>query len=168
MRNVNLMLAVAGALAVASGAANAATRTTTFGVAATVNANCLVTAGALDFLGYDGTAEKTATSTISVRCSSGHPYTIALDAGGGSFAQRLLSGPGGSTLEYNLFTSGAPSAPIWGDGTSSTDTVGGTGAGMASGSAQPHTVYGVLPDSPNNQAAPAGSYSDTITVTVSY
>jgi spore coat protein U-like protein len=39
---------------------------------------------------------------------------------------------------------------------------------MAIGSAQPHTVHGVLPDNANNQAAPAGSYNDTITVTVTY
>jgi spore coat protein U-like protein len=29
-------------------------------------------------------------------------------------------------------------------------------------------VYGVLPDTAFNQAAPAGSYNDTITVTVTY
>jgi len=168
MRKTNLMLAVAGSLVVAAGAANADTKTTTFGVAATVNANCLVTAESLDFLGYDGTAEKTASSDISVRCSSGAPYTVALSAGGGTFAQRLLSGPGTDKLQYNLYTSDVANAPIWGDGTSNTDTVGGTGAGMALGSAKTHTVYGVLPDSDFNRAAPAGSYNDTITVTVTY
>jgi spore coat protein U-like protein len=162
------MLAVASALVVTAGAANADTKTTTFGVAATVNANCLVTAQGLDFLGYDGTAEKTATSNISVRCSSGSPYTVALSTGGGTFAQRLLSGPGTDKLRYNLYTSNAVGASIWGDGTSSTATVGGTGAGMALGSAKTHTVYGVLPDTAFNQAAPAGSYNDTITVTVTY
>ena len=71
-RNV-LMLAVAGALLIASGSAAAAIRETTFGVSAVVNANCLVSATALDFVGYDGTAAKTGTSDIRVRCSSGTP-----------------------------------------------------------------------------------------------
>src|SRR5512136_2018206 len=105
MRRINLMLAVAGALVVASGTAGAATKTTTFGVSATVNPNCLVSAQALNFGGYDGTAAKTGTSDVTVRCSAGTTYTVGLSAGGGTFAQRLLSGSGSNKLQYNLYTS---------------------------------------------------------------
>jgi spore coat protein U-like protein len=161
------MLAVAGALAVASGAAVADTKTTTFGVSAVVNPNCLVGAQALNFGGYDGTVAKTASSDITVRCSTGATYTVALSAGGGTFAQRLLSGTGSNKLQYNLFTSAAAST-IWGDGSPGTGTVTGTGAGMAIANAQTHTVFGQLPDNAFNQGAPSGNYNDTITVTVTY
>ncbi len=87
--------------------------------------------------------------------------------GGGTFAQRLLSGSGANTLQYNLFTTVA-AATIWGDGTLGTGMSSGMGAGMAAASAQTHTVFGVLPDNAFNQGAPSGNYSDTITVTVTY
>lgn len=163
------MLAVAGALLIASGSAAAAgTKSTTFEAKATVNANCLVSATTLDFFGYDGTATKTATSDISVRCSTGTPFTVLLSAGGGTFAQRLLSNGPSNKLQYNLYTTASSTGPIWGDGTNSTSTQGGIGAGMSSGSAQGFTVYGELPDNAFNQGAPAGDYLDTITVTVNY
>lgn len=166
-RNV-LMLAVAGTLMIASGSAAAATRTTTFEARATVSANCLVSATALNFGSYDGTATKTGTSDISVRCSTGTPFTVFLNAGGGTFAQRLLSNGPANKLQYNLYTAALPGGQIWGDGTASTGIMGGNGAGMSAGSALPFTVFGELPDNAFNQAAPAGSYLDTITVTVNY
>lgn len=162
-----LQLAVAGTLVMATGTAGAATKTTTFGVSAVVNPNCLVAAQALAFGGYDGTAAKTGSSDITVRCSSGTTYAVSLSTGGGTFAQRLLSGSGTNKLQYNLFTSPAATT-IWGDGTLSTGTVPGTGAGMAAASTQTHTVYGQLPDNAFNQGAPSGNYTDTITVTVTY
>jgi spore coat protein U-like protein len=167
MRKNTLMLAVAGALVVTSGVASAATKTTTFGVSAVVNPNCLVSAQALNFGGYDGTAAKTAASDVTVRCSSGTTYTVGLSTGGGTYAQRLLSGTGANKLQYNLYTTLA-AATVWGDGTLGTGTVPGTGAGMAIANAQTHTVFGQLPDNAFNQGAPSGNYSDTITVTVTY
>jgi spore coat protein U-like protein len=162
------MLAVAGTLLVASGTAGAETKTTTFGVSAVVNPNCLVSAEPLAFGGYDGTVTKTSTSDITVRCSNLTKYAVSLSAGGGTFAQRLLSGSGTNKLQYNLFTSDSAGATIWGDGTNSTGTVPGTGAGMAAANAQTHTVYGELPNNAFNQGAPTGDYTDTITVTVTY
>jgi len=161
------MLAVAGALVVASGSAVAATKTTTFGVSATVNPNCLVSAQALNFGGYDGTAAKTGTSDISVRCSSGTIFDVALSTGGGTYAQRLLAGAGPNRLQYNLYTTLAANT-VWGDGTLGTATMPGLGAGMAIANAQTLTVYGQLPDNAFNQGAPSGVYNDTITVTVTY
>jgi spore coat protein U-like protein len=161
------MLAVAGTLLVASATAGAATKTTTFGVSAVVNPNCLVSAQDLAFGGYDGTAAKTGTADITVRCSNLTSYVVSLSSGGGTFAQRLLSGSGTNKLQYNLFTSSAATT-IWGDGTNSTGTVPGTGAGMAAANAKTHTVFGQLPDNAFNQGAPTGTYNDSITVTVTY
>jgi spore coat protein U-like protein len=72
---------------------------------------------------------------------------------------------GANTLQYNLYTA-ATFGTVFGDGTGGTATNAGTGAGVAT--ANTVTVYGQLLDSASNQAAVPGSYSDTITVTVSY
>jgi spore coat protein U-like protein len=170
MRKFMLALAGAGALTAAAGSAVAATATTTFQVTATVNANCLVSANALNFGTYAPTAgDVDMNSTLSVRCTRNTPFTVALNAGsttGGTFAQRLMAA-GAETLQYNLYTSAARST-VWGDGTNSTATMPGTGAGLAVANAQTLTVYGRLVDSVANQTVPAGSYADTITVTVTY
>jgi spore coat protein U-like protein len=161
------MLAVAGALVLASGAATAATKTGTLVVNANVNANCLVTVPVLNFTSYDGTAAVPGSADIKVRCSNLTPYTVKLGTGGGTFGQRLLSGPGTNKLEYNLYTTSAL-ATIWGDGTSTTGTVPGTGAGFSLAAEKTHTVYGQIPNSTANQAAPTGSYTDSVQVTVEY
>ncbi|MCC7200092.1 MAG: spore coat protein U domain-containing protein [Gammaproteobacteria bacterium] len=162
-----LALATAGALLVVWGSASAATRTTTLGVSAVVNANCIISSQNLAFGNYDGTAAKTGTADITVRCSNQTPYGVSLSTGGGTFAQRLLSGSGSNKLQYNLFTSVAATT-IWGDGTLSTGIISDTGTGMSAANAKTHTVYGQLPDNAFNQNAPTGSYNDSITVTVTY
>lgn len=155
---------------VAAGAAQAATRTTTFNVTANVLANCSVTANALDFGDYTPAAGAlTGSSTVSVRCTKNTGYTVALNAGttsGGSIAQRLMKHTSTTdTLQYNLYTTAALTT-VFGDGTGGSVTSAGTGSGM--GTATAITVYGSLPDSAANQAALTGAYSDTITVTVTY
>jgi spore coat protein U-like protein len=98
-----------------------------------------------------------------VDCTTGTPYTVALNvgSGGGTFAARKLSS-GTSTLNYNLFTSAANTS-IWGDSTSSTVTMAGTGSGLLT--ANSLTVYGTVPIS---QDVVSGVYSSTVTVTVTY
>jgi spore coat protein U-like protein len=170
MRKIVLVLAGAGALVAAAGNAVAATTTTTFAVSATVNANCLVSANPLNFNVYaPNSGNVDASSTLSVRCTRNTAYTVALSAGsttGGTLAQRLLTN-GTDTLQYNLYTTTARTT-VWGDGTASTATVAGTGAGLAAAAAVTHTVYGRLVDSTANQNVSPGSYADTITVTVTY
>jgi spore coat protein U domain-containing protein, fimbrial subunit CupE1/2/3/6 len=168
MRTNALMLAMAGALLVASGSAGAvSTKSTTLTVNAAVNPNCIVSAGTLTFPAYDGTTVKTGQSDVLVRCSNLTPYTLKLGTGGGTFAQRLMSGPGSNKLEYNLYTTAAVST-IWGDGTLTTGTVPGTGSGMSAAAEKTHTVYGQIPNSTNNQNAPGGAYTDSVSVTIEY
>ncbi|HUA89202.1 MAG TPA: spore coat U domain-containing protein [Steroidobacteraceae bacterium] len=162
---------VGALLVLVAGVAVAGTATTTFGVSVTVNSNCLVSAANLAFPNYTPAGgNQTANTTVSVRCTKGSPFTVALNAGttaGGSFAQRLMSNGAGQTVEYNLYTV-SNFATVWGDGTAGTSTVAGTGAGVAAGNAISETVYGELVDSAANQGVPPGNYTDTITVTVSY
>jgi len=168
MRKVLIATLTSGV--VFAGAATAATTTSTFNVTATVLKNCLVSSANLAFGNYTpNTGALTGSSNVTVRCTKTTPYTVSLNAGttaGGTLAQRLLAN-GADTLQYNLFTTAALTT-IWGDGTGGTGTIAGTGNGVSAGSAITHTVHGQLPDNATNQDAPPGSYSDTITVTVTY
>ena len=132
---------------------------------ATVVNNCLVSATNINFGGSVGvlTSAVSANGTITATCTSGDVYTIALDKGtstSGSIIDRRMQASGGTQVHYELYTTTAHTT-VWGDGTSSSATNGGTGTG----SAQTYTVYGQIPA----QTTPApGSFSDTITVTVTY
>ena len=135
---------------------------------AVVQSTCSATAATLAFGNYTpGAGPLTGTSNISVKCTKNTPYTVSLNAGsttGGTLAQRLMAS-GANTLQYNLYTTVAATT-VFGDGTASTATIPGTGAGVAT--ANTVTVFGQLPDSAANQAAVPGNYSDTILVTVTY
>jgi len=140
-----------------------------FGVWANVVADCAVTASTLDFgvagIGLSSTTSQ-AVSTISLRCTSGVNYTIALDAGtgtGATVAQRRMTRDGGNEhLVYGLYRDSARTQP-WGDGSSGSQTVSGTGSGTQS--TENHTVYGRLD---SQTPPPSGEYLDTITVTVTF
>ena len=102
--------ATLAATMLASGAANAATATTTFAVTATVASNCIInSASALAFGTYTpGAGNVDQTSTIIVRCTNGTPYGIGLDAGnatGSTLAQRTMRSATTTTpVNYALFT----------------------------------------------------------------
>lgn len=156
---VALMLAAANA----ASPALAATTTTTFSVQLIITAECAInSASALNF-GTDGvlSADIDQTSTISVTCTNTTPYNIGLNAGtgtGATVAVRKMTN-GAATVNYMLYRE-VGRTTIWGN-TVGTDTVSATG----NGAAQTHTVYGRVPV----QSTPvANTYTDTITVTVTY
>jgi spore coat protein U-like protein len=138
--------------------------TTTFQVKATVLASCQVSAADLDFGDYTPTSgsDAAANTTIDVTCTNGTAYIVALDGGSvmHDVSARAMSDGNSHDLSYGLYTT-AGFATVWGDGTAATATVGGTG----NGASQALTVYGRLPAS---QYVPAASYTDQITVTVTY
>lgn len=142
----------------------AATATTTFGVHMTIEAGCTIeSATDLNF----GTisvlsASIDVASAISVRCSNTTSYAIGLDKGqhGATVtARQMQGGPTNERINYTL-TSNAGRTINWGN-TVGSDTLSGTG----NGSSQVFQVYGRVPP----QATPtAGTYSDIVTVTVTY
>ncbi len=156
---------IAALVLLAANGVNAATTTTTFTASAVISSSCTVTATNLAFGNYSAASATalTGTSTINLYCTSGTPYTVALNVGtgGGTFAVRNMAN-GTNLMSYNMYTA-ANQATIWGDGTTSTSTVGGTGAGVLT--ASPSTVYGSIPI---GQDLPSGTYTSTITVTVNY
>lgn len=145
-------------------AAKAATASTTIAVSATVQASCTVSATALTFGSYNplSSTPLDATSTITVNCTTGTSYTVGLNAGGTSGAtvttrQMLQSA---NTLNYSLFRDSGHTNN-WGN-TPGTDT---PASVIATTSAAATTVYGRIPALQN---VPAGSYTDTVQVTVNY
>ena len=169
MRTLAITSAAALPLAIAAIPAHAGTTTGTFQVTATVVNSCVInSATALAFPNYDvnSPSATTGSSTINVNCTKGDAYTIALNYGanGGSAANRIMVS-GANQLNYNLYTDSGYTK-VWNStcgGANNCD--GGTGAGPGVGNQQTYTVYGQIAAGQN---VPAGSYADTITLTVTF
>lgn len=133
--------------------------TSSFTVSAVVQASCDFSATSLAFGTYTG-AVLNSTSSLTIQCTASTAYTVGLNAGtstGSTVTNRRMTGPAGAQLGYSLFSDSGRTVN-WG---LSTNTVAGTG----NGSAQALTVYGRIPA--GTPLAP-GTYSDTITATITY
>ena len=170
MKRILVPAMIAGSF-LATGAAEAATATTSMPVQMVIAASCTVSATTLDFgtqTLIDIGANIDATSTLTVTCTNATPYNVALNAGlndGGSGinSRRMQIGATADRVNYQLYRDAARTN-VWREtpGGGSPDVVTGTG----SGDAQNITVYGRVP---TGQANPKiGTYNDTVTVTVNY
>lgn len=164
VKSISLAAAVVASLGVAS-IANAVTVTSTMPVKIIIQDACNVTTTAptaLDF-GTQGllTANIDQTSTITVACTSGATFNIGLDGGaeGAAAVTARKMAFGTNKVSYQLYLDSARSSN-WGN-TVGTNTKAGTGTG----SPVAFTVYGrVSPQA----TPPAGTYNDTVNVTVTY
>ncbi|EKF41115.1 Spore coat protein U [Nitratireductor indicus C115] len=133
-----------------------------FQASAMVAANCLVSTQDVNF-GAHGvlTANVDAAGTVFVTCTPGSAFSVGLGpgaAGGGPTAREMRKGS--EKVVYGLYQDAARSLP-WGDGSVPGEAVSGTG----NGASQNLGVYGRVPA----QSTPsAGTYSDTVVVTVTY
>ena len=145
-------------------------------VSADINASCIMSSTDLDFGDYDATgvnvtADLTATATISTTCTSGTNGVITM-SGGSHFLfcmsskcyRRMANAGETSFLRYNIYTNESYSwAFVWTDNPNDVNTVGHvTGSGIS----QELTVYGEVHKNQTN--ASAGSYTDTINVTLRF
>ncbi len=123
-------------------------------------AQCSISVQGINFGSYDvfGSQSVDSTGNVSVTCDTSTTYSISLSPGSGSYASRAMTN-GLYQLNYNLYTDATRSV-IWGDGAGGTGTVGGTWTADVN-----HTVYGSIPAGQN---AYVGSYSDSITVTLTF
>ena len=135
-------------------------------VAAIVSGACTVGPSALTFPGATSAAIAAgnidATGNVSVNCTVGSGYTVALNAGattGATFASRKMAS-GAQLLDYSIYSTAARSS-VWGDGSGGSVTVPGTGTGAD----QSIAAYGRIF---SGQSVPAASYADTVNVTVVY
>jgi spore coat protein U-like protein len=130
-----------------------------FTVTESAPATCSAGVGSLGFGTYTG-AQSNAQATLTVTCTSGTSYTLALSSGSNFSVTRRMKSATGQFIGYALYKDAA-FTNAWGDGT----TAGTTASGSGSGSAQTFTVFGRAPAAavPN-----PGSYSDAVVVTVTY
>jgi spore coat protein U-like protein len=145
-----------------AGPAAGTTTTATFQVQIIITNACSIDSTSTLNFGSQGTLAFAVAATSSVSCTLALPSSISLDAGTGSGATvttRKMTGPGSATVNYSLYQD-ITHLLIWGN-TIGTNTMPGIGTGLSI----PYTVFGHVP----SQATPgAGTYTDTITVTVTY
>jgi spore coat protein U-like protein len=137
-------------------------------VAARADPTCTVSASGVAFGSYNplANANSDSTGSVNVTCtgSTTATYTIAASAGTGTYlARKLVSGS--QLLSYNVYIDNTRTT-IWGDGSSGTSVISGSITATSGGATQPSTIYGRIPS--GQQTASVGSYTDTLTVTVTY
>lgn len=147
----------------------AGTATGTLAVSAIVGDTCSVGVGSniLAFGTYTpGGAALNTNGSLSLTCTDGDTYTVALDAGSGSgatLATRILTNPSpAGTLQYTIYTTTARTT-VWGDGTAGTATVPGTGTGALQSITVPGTIF-----AGQTATVTPGNYTDTVNITVTF
>jgi spore coat protein U-like protein len=146
-------------LAAAALPASAQTADTTMSVNTTVTKTCTISAADLAFAGYSQTANTDTTSTVTVQCT-GTSGTLNFKVGDGgnlSGGSRRMT-DGVNFINYQVATTaGGTDLVNIDDVATSVDA--GTGAGTV-------TLHGRIPSGQGNK--PAGTYSDTVTLTLTY
>lgn len=95
------------------------------------------------------------TGSLGLNCTKGLPYHISLNNGlQANKKQRRMKGEQGDYINYDLYQDAAHTTP-WDSNLSETGT----------GKETSLTIYGSIPQQP---AVKPGSYTDTVTVTVSW
>jgi spore coat protein U-like protein len=167
MKSFFRLVLAAGLVAGSVDVAGAATSTATLSVSMTIQSTCAITTPnpSLAFpVSGNLSSNVDAAQVFNVQCTSGTPYNVGLDvgSGGGTVAIRKMrngTGAGAPTIDYTMYRDPARTQ-VWGN-TIGTDTLTGTG----SGAAQTLTVYGRV----FAQTTPAaGTYTDTVTITLTY
>lgn len=140
--------------------------TATFDVTITLENSCELTTAPTEMaFGTVGllNTDYTATSVFSVTCTDQAPYTLALDGGQNPDTIRRMVFDTANYVSYDLYSDSGYNT-LWGDDTTFGNAVTGTGNGQK----QEVTVYGRVEAADNATTPPAGSYSDTVTVKVTF
>jgi len=144
----------------------AVTVATSLSVTANVPGGCVLSTAPVTFGDYGGT-QIDAAGSLSANCTSGLAYSVELGPGGSATTtSRQMNNAGNGTLKlnYELYKDNGRTQPWGGTGYA----VGGASAltgQTATGVAQLIPIYGRLPGA---QAPSAGSFADTVVVSVIY
>jgi spore coat protein U-like protein len=149
----------------------AGTATASLTVQMTITTSCTINAGTLTFPSTSGSSLQstaaTAATTVSVTCGGGAPYSIGMDNGANYSAGARRMTTGGNYVGYGLYIDPAYTYPWTTSATNSTCTVANDCyLGTGSGSAQSINIYGQVPVMATAPAA--GTYTDTVTMTITY
>jgi len=157
-----LLAVVVAAPCLVPAVAGASTATGNLAVSLTIASTCTVTGGAIAF-GSTGllTSALSGTGSFGVTCTNTTPYTVGLNQGanGGSVTTRQMKGATSAALVNYALYSNSSNTTNWGN------TTGAWVSGVGTGAVQTLSVYGVVAV----QTTPApDTYSDTVTITVTY
>ena len=127
--------------------------------------------GGYDAFGANATRDLLATATITTTCTSGTTGVVTMSGGShvlycesSKCHRQMANQDETSFLRYNIYTNESLSwGSVWSDNTSATNEVVQV---IGSGVSQNTTVYGEI--TKNQRNAAAGSYTDTITITLNY
>ena len=153
--------------------AQAGSQTANLGVSVVITASCTIAQATAINFGSSVTSTSllttalTANGTATVTCSNTAPFAVGMSTGANASGSQNRMISGSSYINYNLYTSSALSTPFTTAATNSTCTTSGqcfTGTGT--GVAQTITIYGQVPTV--TTAPAAGTYTDTVTMTVIY
>jgi spore coat protein U-like protein len=172
MKRMNLKVLLFAAITFASiGTANAQ-NTQNIDITAIVPSICIVDVSSETTMTFDmsnlGVAGNVldfdALTTLAWRCSAGFNTIITIGPGGSADQTARELDDGGTPLSYNLYTTNLRTV-VWGDGAGGTGTVAANGAGMAVANIGTSEVFGRIPLAAA-EAAPPGTYTDQVLVTV--
>ncbi|TAM82361.1 MAG: spore coat U domain-containing protein [Candidimonas sp.] len=150
--------------------AAASTATGTLNAQIVITSNCAVSTdnSTLDFASHASTSGAVSASNggFSVTCTDETPYTIGLQSaatGSTNNGAGTMSASGiKQTIGYQLYQDASLATP-WGNNTATSG--GNVKSNEGSGAAQSYVVYGKTTSSLN---VPAGTYSDTVNINVTY
>jgi spore coat protein U-like protein len=166
-----VMRVIACLLAGAPVVAQAGTSTAVLSVSIVITASCTINPATLVFAPTAGTSlvatAVNGSSTVSVTCTSGSPYSIAMDNGSNASGSQRRMISGSNFLSYDLYVDAAHTLP-WStaSGPGTCTTTGDCYLGTGNGSAQSINIYGVVPTTAT--APPPGTYIDTVTMTITF
>ena len=115
----------------------------------------------MNFGSYTGSASTPGPTPITVNCTPGAAYSVAVNTGVNGSGQSYnwnMVGPNSTLLTYKLYQDASRSSYL--GGTPNYDTINGTGTGSN------QTVY-IYSAAPANPAVVPGTYNDSVTVSVS-
>ena len=161
-KSTTALTCLVGLFIVSSDPATSASTSGTFIASTSVSSACTISAGAMAFSAYTGSATITQTSVVTVDCSTGTNYTVSFndtaDGSGKYILQNTTTGTVATGHQLLVsFTNGASAM------TSGAATITGTGTGTTSAAG---TITGSIASGQTRKSA--GSYSKTMTLNLVY
>jgi len=139
--------------------AGSTTETTT--VNATAEQTCSISNTPSLSFGYTGVSDNTGSFHVDIVCNSGLAWTTTVDGGSNPSGEVRRASDGTNYLTYRLYQDSGMTQEL---AVTSGNTVTGTG----SDNTQTVNVYAKVAMADNNPTPPAGSYSDTLNVIISW
>ena len=112
-------------------------------------------------LAFSGVSDATSSFNVDIVCNSGLNWTATIDGGGSAGGELRRATSGADYIAYRLYSDAGMTTEL---GAATSNTVTGT----ATGATDSINVYAKVAMADNMPTPPAGTYSDTLNVTISW